>query len=90
MPLRNDGLEPFTLRTIQISFREASGRSLVAEGCGEWMFEASNAALWRCAPGPIWLAIGASSGSPPGQRSDFCLVAEGCFIVAPRRSNWWG
>jgi len=84
VPLRNDGLEPFTLRTIQVSFREASGRSLVAEGRGEWTFEGKqrHAVAVRARPDMAgdWCVERVTC---QGDAQTFALAAEGGFVVTP-------
>ncbi len=84
VPLRNEGLEPTLLKTVQVSLYAPSGAHLVAEARGEWPL-AGKTSCKVVVPVRPNLAGTWRIGQVTCQTEEttFGLAADGAFTVAP-------
>jgi hypothetical protein len=84
VPLRNDGLEPITLDTLQVSLSAPEGDPLVAHVEGEWFLDAKGQAevsLWVRPPRAGEWAVGRITCG--AGETAFGLSAAGTLVVEP-------
>ena len=84
VPLRNDGLEPVTLDTVQVSLSTPAGDTIVAEARGKWSLDNKSACTARVSVQPTvageW-SVGRITYEAGGVA--YGLPAQGVLLVGP-------